>query len=59
MDSMRLSLKNSHCKKLFFSGLCLNGCADTFYLFTLIMFGVNWLSSTGRIGNVLVSLRFD
>ncbi|KAG4066811.1 hypothetical protein HA402_012878 [Bradysia odoriphaga] len=38
-------------------GPCLNGCANTFYLFTFIMFAVNWLGSTCKIGNVLLTLR--
>ncbi len=46
-------------KFVFFLGPCLAGCVKTFYLFTFVMFAVNWLSSTGRIGNILLSLRLD
>lgn len=50
-----ISMKFSH----FILGVCLAGCAKAFYLFTFIMFAINWLGSTGRIGNVLLNFRFS
>lgn len=38
-------------------GACLAGCAQGFYLFTIISFIINWFGATGRIGNILLNLR--
>lgn len=38
-------------------GVCLAGCAQGFYLFTIISFIINWFGATGRIGNILLNFR--
>ncbi|XP_037025259.1 solute carrier organic anion transporter family member 74D isoform X2 [Bradysia coprophila] len=38
-------------------GACLAGCAQGFYLFTIISFIINWFGATGRIGNILLNFR--
>lgn len=38
-------------------GAYLAGCAQGFYLFTIISFIINWFGATGRIGNILLNFR--
>lgn len=39
-------------------GVCFVNCNAAFYGYTIISLIVNWLSSTGRIGNILLNFRY-
>ncbi|KAJ6647832.1 Solute carrier organic anion transporter family member 5A1 [Pseudolycoriella hygida] len=61
-DVLKRSFSNNNkdsnfLKNIMAPGTCFKGCVKSFYLFTFIMFVINWLGSTGRITNVLLNLR--
>lgn len=40
------------------SGVCIVNCETAFWAFTIISMVINFLGSTGRIGNILLNFRF-
>lgn len=40
-------------------GVCSGNCASAFIAFTIISMIINWMGSTGRIGNILLSFRCE